>query len=212
VRRSQTTYASSTGWSGHCRPIGPLAVPLPRPYQTVSLCRSEGAQSMRGSPTRCRRCTGALLAAHWQTNVHRLTRTDKDGAGVGTCPRPALSSTRRPKSADGDAAGRLPGWTSLPAVRLCSACTESAIHACSARLPSGTGSRFGTGVEAGQRAGQSAGNDLTNQLTTHTSSDCAARSRPKLRTICAPLGHDPATAITHGVLLGRGTNRCCWRP
>jgi hypothetical protein len=22
----------------------------------------------------------------------------------------------------------------------------------------------------------------------------------------------PATAITHGVLLGRGTNRCCWRP
>ena len=31
----------------------------------------------------------------------------------------------------------------------------------SARLPSGTGSRFGTGVEAGQRAGQSAGNELT---------------------------------------------------
>ena len=49
VRRSQTTYASSTGWSGHCRPIGPLAVPLPRTYQIVSLCRSEGAQSMRGS-------------------------------------------------------------------------------------------------------------------------------------------------------------------
>jgi hypothetical protein len=65
------------------------------------------------------------------------------------------------------------------------------IHACSARLPSGTGSRFGTCVEAGQRAGQSAGNPLTNQLTPHASSDCAARSRPKLRTICAPLGHDP---------------------
>ena len=65
------------------------------------------------------------------------------------------------------------------------------IHACSARLPSGTGSRFGTCVEAGQRAGQSAGNPLSNQLTPHASSDCAARSRPKLRTICAPLGHDP---------------------
>jgi hypothetical protein len=50
-------------------------------------------------------------------------------------------------------------------------------QACSARLPSGTGSRFGTGVEAGQRAGQSAGNDLTNQLTPHVSSDCAARTQ-----------------------------------
>ena len=39
VRRSQAPCAAATSWSGQRRPIGPLAVPPPRPYQTMPLGR-----------------------------------------------------------------------------------------------------------------------------------------------------------------------------
>ena len=38
VRRSPCDSAAATGWSGERRPMGPLAVSLPRPCRIVSVC------------------------------------------------------------------------------------------------------------------------------------------------------------------------------
>ena len=44
VRRSPGDSAAATGWSGERRPMGPLAVSLPRPYRIVSVCRVSHAK------------------------------------------------------------------------------------------------------------------------------------------------------------------------
>ena len=69
--------------------------------------------------------------------------------------------------------------------------SESLIHACPARLPSGRDSRIGTGMGVGQRTGRSGGAHPVNRLRSHRRLGCAARSRPVSVPSCAPLGHDP---------------------
>ena len=44
VRRSPCDSAAATGWSGERRPMGPLAVSLPRPCRIVSVCRVSHAK------------------------------------------------------------------------------------------------------------------------------------------------------------------------
>ena len=44
VRRSPGDSAAATGWSGERRPMGPLAVSLPRSYRIVSVCRVSHAK------------------------------------------------------------------------------------------------------------------------------------------------------------------------
>ena len=44
VRCSPGDSAAATGWSGERRPMGPLAVSLPRPYRIVGVCRVSHAK------------------------------------------------------------------------------------------------------------------------------------------------------------------------
>ena len=101
-----------------------------------------------------------------------------------SCPTPVgRDHRRRPRGGALAAHGAL--------VQRRPACTEWAIHACSARRPSSTGSRFGTGTGAEQRAVRSGGTHPVNRLRSHRRLGCAARSRPVSVPSCAPLGHDP---------------------
>ena len=88
-------------------------------------------------------------------------------------------------------------------------CAEPSIRACPARLPSGKGSRFGTGMGAGQRSGRSGGAHPAGQPVAVTSSSWlrrtqqanigvdlrAARARPVERSR-APTGRPEPKSLT----------------
>ena len=117
-----------------------------------------------------------------------------------SCPTPVgRDHRRRPRGGALAAHGAL--------VQRRPACTEWAIHACSARRPSSTGSRFGTGTGAEQRAVRSGGTHPVNRSQLGRRLELAARRRPISVPICARFGHDPEPTIARGSLAGRGSIR-----
>ena len=212
VRRTVACTAAATGWSGQRRPIGPGVGTCPRPYRIVSVCRSAAAKHTRGSPTLCTRLERAsdqrapLLTEPPLVHRHRRGHLHCCGPGVGACPRPHDPCRCTSFSA---ALSAMALWSHLRAPVWC---TEPAIHACFWRRPSGIRSQCGTGVSKCPRPAQLAGADLINRLPPHCRLHCGARRRSTSSKICAPLGHDPAKAIARGILVGRGTRRCRWRP
>ena len=136
-------------------------------------------------------------AVQWWRRVPMSARAPRPSLGAtgdsrpGTRLRPRSQPARSSRQAGSSAPAtrQLPGCSAL--VQRSAWCTESLIHACPARLPSGTDSWLGTGMGVGQRAGRSGGADPANWLRSHRRLGCAARSRPIPVRICAPLGHDP---------------------
>ena len=101
--------------------------------------------------------------------------------------RPRSQPARSSRQAGSGAGHAAAAWLHAAALVQRSAwCTESSIHACPARLPSGTDSWLGTGIGVGQRAGRSGGADPANRLRSHRRT-----SRPMPVLIFAPLGHGP---------------------
>ena len=122
-----------------------------------------------------------------------------------SCPTPVGRDHRRcPRGGALAAHGAL--------VQRRSAWNEWAIHACSARRPSSTGSRFGTGMGAEQRAVRSGGAHPVNRSQLGRRLELAARRRPISVPICARFGHDPEPTIARGCLAGRGSIRVDVRP
>ena len=114
-----------------------------------------------------------------------------------SCPTPVRRDHwRRPRGGALAAAGAL--------VQRRSAWTEWAIHACSARRPSSTGSRFGTGMGAEQRAVRSGGAHPVNRSQLGRRLELDARSRPEIWPCGAPFGHEAERALVRGKLVGFG--------
>ena len=138
-----------------------VCLPNKSSFKTIVAARG-GLENRPLRPCRARAGRSHAHRAGEPPRVHRHRRGSPAllRAERGHVPTPARSLSvhfvQRGSVSNGAGHLRAPGW-----------CTESAIHACFWRLPSGTRSQCGTGMAERQRAGPLAGARLTNRLPPH---------------------------------------------